>query len=229
MPITMRTIRVHAVVATAAVFATLSLSACQTSSDAGSPGHAAADATTMGPGNNDGHGKGGTPTARPSAGRNAPGPGASGPGHTSGGQPRSSDACTGENTTAVVSKARRPINHLLLKVTNKGPRTCSAHFAPSLRFDDEQAATQINQDSKPQSVVTLAPGRSAYASIMLSGEGGTDAGGRTARRLTVYFTPRSGSGSVGAPLVLVLPAGTYKDNDAAVTYWQSSATDALQF
>ncbi|MFI2264378.1 hypothetical protein OHU45_31985 [Streptomyces tubercidicus] len=61
------------------------------------------------------------------------------------------------------------------------------------------------------------------------GEGGADSGGRTAQHLTVHFAPRSGSGSTGTPAKLTLPAGTHTDDDAAVTYWQSSASDALTY
>lgn len=137
--------------------------------------------------------------------------------------------CTGENTKVVVSKVSRPINHLLLTVTNTGSRACAAYHAPLLRFDEEQSATQIIDASKPQSVVTLAPGRSAYASIMLSGAGAPESNGRTAQRLTVHFAPRSGTGSAEGPTQLKLPAGTYKDDNAAVTYWQSDMSEALTY
>ncbi|WP_374986419.1 hypothetical protein [Streptomyces fradiae] len=40
---------------------------------------------------------------------------------------------------------------------------------------------------------------------------------------------RDASGSVGAPTTVKLPAGTYKTDDAAVTYWQSSLDDTLSF
>jgi hypothetical protein len=234
-----------AVVATATVLAALSLSACDgSSSDARSPGHAAADAATARPGNNaDGNGNGSnngsgsgkgsgsgssSGAGKDSAPANSPAAGKA-PGQASGQTSGSSGACTGDNVTAVITKVPRPINHLLLTITNKGSRSCDAYFAPSLRFDDEQSATQVNEDSKPQAVATVAPGRSVYASVLLSGAADGDAHGRTARKLTVYFTPRSGSGSTGSPVTLSLPAGTHKDDNASVTYWQNSAPDALQF
>ncbi len=235
-----------AVAATAAVLAALSLTACQGSSpDAGSPAKPADGATShpedkadgndisnsdgtgeSGIGNGgSGNGSGSGPGAEKNPSAQQPSNGGRAPGRGTG----ASDACTGGNVTATITKVPRPINHLLLTVTNKGSRPCSAYFAPSLRFDDDQSATQVNDDSKPQAVVTLAPGRSAYASVLLSGEGGGDTHGRTAKKLTVYFTPRSGSGSAGAPLTLSLPAGTHKDDNAAVTYWQTSASDALLY
>lgn len=219
-----------AVAATAAALAALSLSACDgSSSDARSPGQAVAEGATARPGDNGtGTGNDSGSDAAPSAGKNsalAKSPAAGkAPGKASG----ASDACRGDNVTAVITKVPRPLNHLLLTITNKGSRSCNAYFAPALRFDDEQSATQVNQDSKPQAVATLAPGRSAYAGVLLSSAAGGDHG-RTARKLTVYFTPRSGSGSTGAPVTLTLPTGTYKDDNASVTYWQDSAADALQF
>ncbi|MGW1373524.1 DUF4232 domain-containing protein [Streptomyces sp. NPDC002446] len=248
-------IRPRAVTAAAVALAALSLTACgASSSDARTPGNATdaatpspggnADATGNGNGNGKGNGSsngngngngssngnGSGPGAGPGDGKSRPSPskGSSGgkaPGQGSG----SSDACTGDNVTATITKVPRPLNHLLLTVTNKGSRPCNAFFAPSLRFDDDQAATQVNEASKPQAVVSVAPGRSAYASVLLSGESGGDTHGRTARKLTVYLTPSSGSGSAGAPLTLSLPAGTYKDDNASVSYWQTSPSDALQF
>ncbi|WP_432076417.1 hypothetical protein [Streptomyces wuyuanensis] len=43
----------------------------------------------------------------------------------------------------------------------------------------------------------------------------------------MHFAPRGGSGSAGAPTELTLPAGTYEDDDAAVTYRRSDIPDAL--
>lgn len=134
--------------------------------------------------------------------------------------------CTGDTTKVTVTKVSRPINHLLLTATNTGNRNCDAYSAPLLRFDEAQAATQVIDASRPQAVVTLAPGESAYASIMLSGEG-DGAHGYTATNLTVFFDSRDGQGSVGSGTHIKLPAGTYTDDDAAVSYWQYEMNDAL--
>ncbi|MHC3821635.1 DUF4232 domain-containing protein, partial [Streptomyces sp. DT9] len=91
--------------------------------------------------------------------------------------------CTGGNTRTSVSKVTRPINHLLLTVTNTGNRTCYAYYAPKLRFDDAQAVFPILEDSQPQAVVTLDPGQSAYASIGLTGEPGAGPAPRKATHL----------------------------------------------
>ncbi|MFE2037253.1 DUF4232 domain-containing protein [Streptomyces scopuliridis] len=134
-------------------------------------------------------------------------------------------ACTGDNTKVKISQVSRPINHLLLTVTNAGGKNCDAYWAPALNFDDAQAATQIIEDSKPQAVVTLAPGESAYASIALNGDGSPDI---PAKKLTVYFAGRDNQGSVGSPSgPLTLPAGTLIADNTSVTYWQANMADAL--
>ncbi|MGW7288083.1 DUF4232 domain-containing protein [Streptomyces sp. NPDC054847] len=138
-------------------------------------------------------------------------------------------AC-GADVKVTYSTVRRPINHALLTMTNTGSKPCNAYHAPLLRFDDAQAATAVNQDSRPQAVVTIAPGESAYASIMLAAADGSGSDGRTAARLAVHFAPRSGSGSTdAAPAVISLPADTYTDTTTTVSYWQGSMDDALMY
>lgn len=132
--------------------------------------------------------------------------------------------CTGGNTKVTVTNVARPINHLLVTATNTGKGTCDAYYAPLLGFDDAQSVTQINEDSKPQAVVTLAPGESAYASIALGGDGSPDI---AAYQLSVYFAGRENQGSVGSPANLTLPKGTMISDTTSVTYWQSTMADAL--
>ncbi|MGW0672362.1 DUF4232 domain-containing protein [Streptomyces sp. NPDC002746] len=140
-----------------------------------------------------------------------------------------SDACTGGNTKTSVSKVTRPINHLLLTVTNTGSTSCNAYYAPKLRFDDAQAVFPILEDSQPQAVVTLNPGESAYASIGLTGEPGAGPAPRKATHLQVNFAGRSPEGSTGSPAELNLPANTVWDDNGFVTYWQTEMSDALQY
>ncbi|MFD7718686.1 DUF4232 domain-containing protein [Streptomyces sp. NPDC059814] len=137
--------------------------------------------------------------------------------------------CTGDNTKTAVSKVSRPINHLLLTVTNTGSKLCNAYYAPKLRFDDAQAVFPILDDSQPQAVVTLAPGESAYAAIGLTGEPGAGPAPRKAAHLQVNFAGKSNIGSTGTPAELKLPANTYWDDNGFVTYWQTEMADALQY
>lgn len=138
---------------------------------------------------------------------------------------KGSVTCHGGNTNVTVTKVTRPINYLLVTATNTGDRNCHAYYAPFLRFDEAQSATQINEDSRPQAVVTLAPGESAYASIAQGGDGNPDI---AAAELTVSFAGRDNQGSVGAASApLALPKGTMIAASTSVSFWQSTMADAL--
>ncbi|MEU8539633.1 DUF4232 domain-containing protein [Streptomyces sp. NPDC048717] len=130
--------------------------------------------------------------------------------------------CTAATAKVVASKVSRPINHLALTVTNTGSRPCDALGAPSVGFDFSQSPIRILEDSKPQAVVTLAPGESAYASLILTGEPGPDTHGTTVKKISVYLTHDSG-------VTLTAPKGTYADDGAAVSYWQRELSDALTY
>lgn len=137
--------------------------------------------------------------------------------------------CEGSNTKTSVSKVTRPINHLLLTLTNTGKHTCYAYYAPKLRFDDAQAVFRILEDSQPQAVVTLDPGQSAYAAIGLVGEPGDGPAPRESKHLQVNFSGRNPQGSTGTPAQLKLPAHTFWDDNGFVTYWQAEMADALTY
>ncbi|MFI9257265.1 DUF4232 domain-containing protein [Streptomyces sioyaensis] len=148
-------------------------------------------------------------------------------GKGSGGQ-KATVACTGAQVKVTATKVNRPINHMLLTATNTGSVPCHAYNAPYLRWDDAQAATTFLDKSKPQAVVTLAPGESAYAGIMYQSADGSGSGGYNARTLGVLFANRAGNGSTGPAVRLPLPkGGITTDSSAWVTYWQSTAEDAL--
>lgn len=137
--------------------------------------------------------------------------------------------CDSKNTRTGVTTVSRPINHLLLTLTNTGGRPCYAYYAPKLRFDDAQAVFPILDDSRPQAVVTLDPGQSAYAAIGLTGEPGAGPAPRKATHLQVHFSGRSPEGSTGTPAELTLPSDTYWDDNGFVTYWQTEMADALSY
>jgi hypothetical protein len=122
-----------------------------------------------------------------------------------------------------VESVRRPVNHLLLKFTNRAGVDCNVPSYPILRFDDDaQAAIPAAEETKPQAVVTLAPGESAYAGITTSRADGSGSGGTKSSELTVFLKGLDSSTTVN------LPGGpVYVDSTAQVTYWQSTASDAL--
>ncbi|MGW1106054.1 DUF4232 domain-containing protein [Streptomyces sp. NPDC002540] len=138
--------------------------------------------------------------------------------------------CEGSNTKTVAAPLNRPVNHMLLTVTNTGSNTCYLHSYPAVRFGEAQSVPPVIEDSKPQAVVTLKPGESGYASVSLSATDGSGSNGHTEKSLVVYFHGRSGNESVGAGAHPSLPAkGVYVDDSLKVTYWQQSMDDAINW
>ncbi|MER5603215.1 DUF4232 domain-containing protein [Streptomyces sp. NPDC002265] len=136
--------------------------------------------------------------------------------------------CEGSNTKTVAAPLSRPVNHMLLTVTNTGGKICYLHGYPAVRFGEAQAVPPVIEDSKPQAVVTLRPGESGYAAVNLSAGDDSGSNGYTAKSLTVYFHGPSGNESVGAGAHPPLPAnGVYVDDSLKVTYWQQSMADAI--
>jgi hypothetical protein len=138
--------------------------------------------------------------------------------------------CEGSNTKTVAAPLNRPVNHMLLTVTNTGSKICYLYGYPAVRFGEAQAVPPVIEESQPQAVVTLKPGESGYASVSLSATDGSGSNGYTAKSLTVYFQGRSGNESVGAGAHPPLPAkGVYVDDSLKVTYWQQSMDDAVNW
>ncbi|MFF4356613.1 DUF4232 domain-containing protein [Streptomyces sp. NPDC001604] len=136
--------------------------------------------------------------------------------------------CDGSNTRTVAAPLTRPVNHMLLTVTNTGSRTCHLYGYPAVQFTDAQSVPPVIEASKPQAVVTLQPGESGYASVILSATDGSGGDGRTVKSLAVHFFGRSMSGSVGAAAHPALPAkGVHIDDSLTVSYWQQSMDDAV--
>lgn len=235
----MRTTRraTHLVASAAALTAVLALTACQNDTkDTGSPAPSSQSATggQGAPSPSDGNGPAPSGQASKTAPSGASGNGTAGKkgqGQSAGqgsGSRATDVACTGAHVKVTVAKVKRPLNHMLLTATNTGSTPCNAYGAPYLRWDDAQAATPFLEASKPQAVVTLAPGESAYAGIMYQSADGSGNSGHTARTLGVLFGNRAGDGSTGPAVTLPLPkGGIFTDSSAWVTYWQSRAEDAL--
>ncbi|MFG2465123.1 DUF4232 domain-containing protein [Streptomyces canus] len=241
----LRTSRTRLVAAAAtAVLATLSLSACNNgtgtqdegSGSSTSPSSATASATAA---SNSPAPSGSSADKVPSAATGSSGSGATGGSTTTTARtsapkaPTSSGTpvtCEGSTTKTVAAPLTRPVNHMLLTVTNTGSKSCYLYGYPAVRFGEAQAVPPVIEDSQPQAVVTLKPGESGYASVNLSATDGSGANGYTAKSLTVYFQGRSGNGSVGAGARPALPAkGVYVDDSLKVTYWQQSMDDAVSW
>ncbi|MEU0300275.1 DUF4232 domain-containing protein [Streptomyces sp. NPDC006175] len=136
--------------------------------------------------------------------------------------------CTGENTKLTITDVQRPVNHMLLTVTNTGSKACNAFYYPVLRFGEAQSVPPVVEDSKPQAVVTIAPGESAYAGIMTSSADGSGTGGYSAEDLAVGFLDAE-SGSAGDMVNVPLSKDVYVDSTLTVTYWQTEMDDALMY
>ncbi|MFJ8790101.1 DUF4232 domain-containing protein [Streptomyces sp. NPDC102462] len=211
---------VHDEGASADASATASSSAGASKTDASKPGAAKTDAPA------DDAASGGQQAAAGGAGGSKPaGNSGTAKDPASAGRPVT---CEGSNTKTVAAPVNRPVNHMLLTVTNTGGKPCFLYTYPAVRFGEAQAVPPVIEESKPQAVVTLDPGQSGYASVNLSAADGSGSDGRTENSLTVYFHGRSGNESVGAGAHPALPAkGVYVDDSLKVTYWQQSMDAAL--
>ncbi|MET7370627.1 DUF4232 domain-containing protein [Streptomyces sp. NPDC005566] len=229
----LRTARTSAL-GTAVLLAALSLTACQedgqaaadTSSTpaAASPSEQPSDSTKApadkGKKSDDSGSSSGSTDAEPAAKRpKAPG--------TDGGPVTL--ACDGGNSKVTLTAVPRPVNHMLLTVTNTGSKACNAYYYPFLRFGEAQAVPRTFQESKPQAVVTLGPGESAYAGVMTASADGSGTGGYSTEELTVSFQGRDGSGSSGPSSDVPLTEAVFVDSTLAVTYWQTDLDDALMY
>ncbi|MFE3739843.1 DUF4232 domain-containing protein [Streptomyces sp. NPDC059134] len=236
--------------AAAVVLAALSLTACDDGTgvtDEGASANTAATGTAATPGAS----SAGSDTPKDSgSGSSAKGSSSSG-GSSSGDAEDSSDAaepgadapaqkaqepsgkvvtCEGSTTRTVAAPLTRPVNHMLLTVTNTGRNTCFLYGYPAVRFGEAQSVPPVIEDSQPQAVVKLAPGQSGYAAVSLSATDGSASNGRTEKSLEVYFQGRSGSESVGSGATPSLPAkGVYVDDSLKVTYWQQTMDTAIDW
>ncbi|MFF5483524.1 DUF4232 domain-containing protein [Streptomyces sp. NPDC012935] len=142
--------------------------------------------------------------------------------------PQDLTICNGSNTETTAQLVPRPLNHMLLTVTNTGSKPCALMYYPVLRFDEMQWVPQAFDDTKPQAVPTLEPGASGYAGVRLSAADGSGTGGDTGRALTVAFQGRTPNSSGGPSATPSLPAkGVYYDSALSVTYWQADVETAL--
>ncbi|MEU1365886.1 DUF4232 domain-containing protein [Streptomyces sp. NPDC005803] len=139
-------------------------------------------------------------------------------------------ACTGANTKLTMTQVQRPINHMLLTMTNTGSKACNAYFYPYLRFGEAQSVPNTVEDSKPQAVRTINPGESVYTGVMTSAADGSGSNGYSTKDLSVSFQNRAGnSDGTGSAVTVPLAKSVYVDSSLSVTYWQTSMDDALQY
>ncbi|MGP3967239.1 DUF4232 domain-containing protein [Streptomyces sp. 6N223] len=225
-----RTTRTRLLAATAITIATLALTACN--SDDGTQDEGASATLTDNPSEGETtDGDQGADSATGSQG-SAGSTGSTGATDSTGSQDSGSGndtgssrnaPCDGSNTETTATEVSRPVNHLLLTVTNTGPENCDLLNYPILRFEGAQSVPPVFEDSKPQAVVTLAPGESGYAGVLLASADGSGENHYTAQTLEVFF--HDGDAESAAPS---LPEGGVSfDDTLTVTYWQQHMDDAL--
>ncbi|MFC5174695.1 DUF4232 domain-containing protein [Streptomyces mutomycini] len=239
----MRTIRFSrtartSVLGSAALIAALSLTACQSGSPSAADtstatesqkpsGTSAAPAAATDEKAAEGSGASGSSSGKPDA--KQPQDSGSNSGKDSGRDDSGKlPTCTDTNTKLTVTSVKRPVNHMLLTVTNTGSKSCYAYSYPFLRFGEAQSVPPAVEDSRPQSVVVLTPGQSAYAGILTSSADGSGEGGYSTQDLTVGFQGADGR-PAGAMADVPLSTEVFVDSTLAVTYWQTDMDDALMY
>lgn len=195
----------------------------------GQTGGSTSDGSTSG-GSSTGGSSGGSSTGGSSTG----GSKGSGGSKSSGGSGTDTSAasvpCSGANTKVTAQTVKRPINHMLLTVTNTGSKICDLYYYPAVNFGDAQSVPPVMKESQPQAVTSLAPGESGYAGVALSGgDDGSGTNGRTAKSLSVYFFDRADNGISPAATPALPAKGVYVDDSLRVTYWLADAGDALSY
>ncbi|MEU0037964.1 DUF4232 domain-containing protein [Streptomyces sp. NPDC006333] len=233
-----RTVRTRLLAASTVALAALALTACDNGKGVRDEGPSAASqssaqqggSTTAKPAGDSGTSTGGSaaaPTKGSAKGSTNGSSGRTGNGKATGGGTGTGGtrnaACDGANTRTSATVVSRPLNHLLLTVTNTGSKNCDLTGYPIARFGEAQSVPPVAEETHPQAVVTLAPGESGYAGVLLSAGDGSGGDGYTAKTLVVGFAK-------GATSTPALPAkGVYVDAKLTVTYWQQSLDDALSY
>ncbi|WP_199550204.1 DUF4232 domain-containing protein [Streptomyces sp. N35] len=139
--------------------------------------------------------------------------------------------CTNAETELTVTAAPRPVNYQLITLTNTGKRTCTVLHYPVVSFGpDLDGTAEGREDTRPQAVVTLKPGASAYAGLNTSPADQADDGTKPhAKTLSVDLIKKVGAD--GSTVQLGQP-DTVKVNDLfiyepKVSYWQQEMDLAL--
>ncbi|MEU9371391.1 DUF4232 domain-containing protein [Streptomyces avermitilis] len=195
-----RTARTRLFAAATVALAALALTACENGEGVRDEGPSAASKSSTRP-------TGSTPKAAPDAA------------HTTAGIP----PCTAATTRIMATEVSRPLNHLLLTLTNTGSRTCTLTGYPAARFGEARSVPSSARETRPRAAVRLSPRESAYAGVLLSSGDGSGESGATAKTLTVTFK----DGGTAHPALP--PRGVHVDDRLTVTYWQSSMDTALTY
>ncbi|MEV6314081.1 DUF4232 domain-containing protein [Streptomyces sp. NPDC051776] len=219
-----RSLRIAAACLTAA--AALSLTACNDdASGVRTSGDGGKSAVEQGSGGQNSQGTGGKSGGTGGSGKAGGTGGDSGTGTKSTGQLA---ACSPSTVRVEAQPVDRPVNHVVLTATNTSKTACNLYGHPLVSAVGDQAVMSSVDDSKPQAVITLAPGKTAYAGVALSAADGSGGNGRETENFSVSLAGAKGSGGSGRPVIVPAPGGkAHVDDSARVTYWLAGMEDAL--
>ncbi|WP_030565194.1 DUF4232 domain-containing protein [Streptomyces aureocirculatus] len=130
--------------------------------------------------------------------------------------------CTAANTSVTATPVTRPLNHMLITVTNTGSTMCDLAGHPILKFEGAQSVPPVIEESKPQAVTSLRPGAKGYAAAILLAGDGSGGASRQVNSLEVGF-----EGSDEFADATIPAEGVNIDSSLRVTYWQSDSASAL--
>lgn len=114
---------------------------------------------------------------------------------------------------------------ILLKATNKGSARCDLYGYPFVGYPEAQSPIKVG-GGQPQAVVSLEPGKSAYASLSL--EKGDGANMHREKELTVELANRSLHGTGDTATLTAPGAGLALSDNSAVSYWNTTPELAMQ-
>ncbi|WP_328378144.1 DUF4232 domain-containing protein [Streptomyces sp. NBC_00440] len=143
---------------------------------------------------------------------------------TSGAAAAKGGACTTGSVKISLADTGGTLPAVLLKATNASGSSCDLYGFPTVGYPGAQSAIGANEHSKPQAVVTLAPGKSGYAAISLP----SGADKHREKVLTIGLRGRDMGPIDGQDTVTAFGSGIALTDSSMVTYWQSDEAAALQ-
>jgi hypothetical protein len=130
-----------------------------------------------------------------------------------------------------VKEVKNPINHVLITATNTSSKACRIYGYPALALSENaQAETARIGESKPQAVVTLDRGATAYAGLITATLDRNSENKVTTSSIGVALHgPDEADPTTEEGMGVPVPGGSlYVEQDnAQVTYWQDDPNDAL--
>ncbi|WP_405623525.1 DUF4232 domain-containing protein [Streptomyces sp. NBC_00076] len=172
-----------------------------------------------------------TPTASSTSAASSAKPSAPGrPGEAAGDPKGINGNCPDDSTDVKVEWAVPPTkddSKLLLIVTNTSTKPCKLRTYPVLRLEDGHGQlVGVFKNSKPQTEVTLTPGKEAYAGLLLRQS--TNDVSTLVKNMALAPHGQSPDNNTGEGVLLEMPKGGVRvDDKARVTYWNDSSEAAV--